>query len=262
MKDTIIVICGIDAHLNRIEECYGSLKRIYPDMPFDIGISTFGNSSVPPSTALKAFCDSSSFVFYDDERQQLPPNPEFHCCEILGMVSVSKHFYDMGYKEVFVIHNDMIILRDFLPIYRERMVGKWSFVLPFLNIDTGFGTEEEYAKSMLLNSFQIKDGTPYRLTQTIVVLNREFVTKLYEIYHDDNTLWKSVFNKMSMCGDCGLFDMAKDLLGYHINVIMQKTGTSDRWDTKDTILKETKSRNVYYIHGIGSCSWAKERGYV
>jgi hypothetical protein len=229
--------------------------------PVDFGIATFGNKSLPNSIGLRKFASENNYAFYDDDRQNVPCGSEFHCCEILGLLSVSKHFYDLGYKKVFILHNDMFVFKDFIGVYSKNMCGNWSFILPFIDIDKGAGLKTDYERILSTNSYDIKK-TPYRLTQTIVLLNKSFVNDVYKTYTNNDSLWKSVFSKISMYGDVGLFGIASDFLGYKASPIFGRVESSLRWDSEDVVLKEIEDKNIYYIHGEDTCNLAERYGYV
>ena len=251
MKNTIILLAGIDSHLPRIKEAYSYLSNIYSRNDIDFGITTFGNITLPPSVVLKDYSEKEGFVFYDDKRQIIPNNREFHCSETLALLSIFKYYYGLGYKDIFILQNDMWILKDFIPLYKEHMIGNWSFVIPFLNINTGSRTKEEYEKAVSLGSFGVVN-TPYRLPQTIITLNKDFVNKVYEVYGDNENLWSTVFSKFYMTGDVSLFDIP-EWLGYKINPVMDNIESALRWCPKEKLIQEFKNKTAYCVHGKDTC---------
>jgi len=206
----IFVICGLDSHLPRIKNCLKSIKFVYKDS-IDIGISTFGNKNQKQSKKLKEYSKEHGYIFYDCHRQDFVPlNREFHCCEIIGMFSMYKYYYEIGYDEVYLLHNDMFIFRDFLPVYNEKMKDKWSFITPFVNIDT---PPLEFTKVIKYDNMKIKK-LPSRLSQTIVIFNSNFIKEVYKKYKTEEVMWQKVFKKIDMHGDVGLFYIANNFMGY------------------------------------------------
>ena len=110
-KKTILVVLGVDRHLSRIRKCISTIKLVYKDR-VDIGVATFGNEALEPSVEIEKFCEEEELAFFDSERQNflnasesnamqhgfVGTDREFHVCEMIGNIAVSKHFYDLGYK--------------------------------------------------------------------------------------------------------------------------------------------------------------------
>ena len=55
-NQTIFVVCGTDSQMHLIEKCIPTIKLVY-GTSVDIGVATFGNSTIPPSVNLKKFSE-------------------------------------------------------------------------------------------------------------------------------------------------------------------------------------------------------------
>lgn len=251
----IFVLCGIDSHLPRVENCLKSIKFIYKDS-IDIGISTFGNRKQPPSKKLKEYSENMGFIFYDCPRQKFSPlNREFHCCEILGMLSMFKYYYSLGYDEVYLLHNDMFIFRDFLPRYAKNMKNNWCFITPFVNIDPPPMKFEDVIK---YSNMKIKD-LPSRLSQTVVIFNPKFINDIYNRYKTEEIMWNEIFKKLDMHGDVGLFYLAKGFMEYKGNPIVEEIQTSLRFFKGNMVNEIIRNRNICIAHNPDTYKLLKDK---
>lgn len=244
MKDTIFILCGIDSHLERIKKCLKSIYYVYGDK-FDIGLSTFGSTVLKSSILLKEYAENNNLLFYDSKRQDfISKNAEFHCCEIIGMLNISNHFYKLGYKQVYLMHNDMFIFRDFINRYEKNMINNWSFIVPFVNIDP---FPLKYEEALKFSGFQLKNK-PSRLSQTVVIFNKLLIQDCYKKYKNDKTIWKKLLIKNALNGDLGLFDLAKDFLGYTAKPIIDEIQISLRFFKGDIEKEIINNKNICIAH--------------
>lgn len=244
MNKIIFVICGKDSHVKRIPFCIKSIKYIYHNN-VDIGISTFGSKKLPPSIILKEFSKENNYIFYDSPRQDYTPlNREQHCCEIIGMLDISKYFYELGYKQVYLMHNDMFIFRDFVGKYEKNMVNNWSFIVPFINIDP---SPLKYEEALKFSGFELRKK-PARLSQTIIIFNKLFIQDCYKKYNNGKTMWNNYFKKDCMFGDLGLFDIAKNFIGYTAKPITDEIQISLRFFKGNMEKEIINNKNICMAH--------------
>lgn len=257
MKDACFVICGLDTHLERVEYCISTIKHVYGDR-VDIGLSTFGNVTIAPSNKLKAHAKKHDYYFYDAPRQDFfPLEREWHSCEILGMFAISKYFYDLGFKYVYLLHSDIFVVRDFLSYYESLMIDPWSFICPFITIR---GDKISYQEALRYNSFTIyKRRIQARLTQSIIVFNKRFILEMYDEYKDERQMWDKVFEKSCMFGDIGLFDIAENFRGYSARPLDAKYTIDGDWEESKIINRIIQDKNVCFIHGPKKFKFLKKK---
>jgi hypothetical protein len=240
----IFVICGVDSHLPRIKKCIESIVSVYGDT-VDIALSTFGTHQLPPSGALQSFCEDENHQFFDAPRQKYPG--QSMQCEIIGMFQISRHFQE-NYDEVYLLHNDLLVFRDFLPVYRCGMTGNWSFVIPLIRIRGGM-MPDEYRS--IQNSY-IFGNSNLRMTQAVTIFNPSFINKVYETYESDDRLWNDLFMHKMWCGDVSLFDIKEGFLGYDCSIlpeeILLERHFTFRYDG-DFFEYIDKHEEIKYIHG-------------
>tara|TARA_Y100001937_G_C7077300_1_gene311194 strand:+ start:258 stop:1100 length:843 start_codon:yes stop_codon:yes gene_type:complete len=254
---TVLVVLGIDSHLPRIKKCISTLEAVYDDhQGLDIAIATYGPKALPPSKKLKVYCADKGFYYYDAERQhyfkrdkklEFYPHPTHELTANLGM---SKHFYDMGYEEVYLLHNDMLIVRDFLPIFRSMQKGDWSVVAPTLVKEE----EKTYTTLEAIKSVpplkRTRELMKVRVTQTVLTFNKNLVNKIFDKYKNEETMYKKYLYKYSSYGDFALVQLFDNFLGFEVSVIPPDITTaidlSWTWCTKERILQE---KNITHLHG-------------
>jgi hypothetical protein len=166
-----------------------------------------------------------------------------------------KHYYGLGYDEVYLLHNDMFIFRDFLPRYKKNMIDNWNFITPFVNIDP---PPLKFEKVLKYNNMKIKN-LPSRLSQTAVIFNSKFVNDVYSKYGNEEEMWNKVFKKLDMHGDVGLFYIANNFLGYMGKPITDEIQTSLRF-FKGNIVKEIiRNKNICIAHNPDTYKLLKDK---
>jgi len=260
-SNPLIVICGIDSHLNRIKQCVHSLKTLYSGYSksnIDIAIATFGNTTLPPSYKLKEYADKEGFLFFDAPRQDfIPLDREFHACEVIGMITIFKHFYDIGYEEVFQVHNDQLFIRNFLFRFRTEMKDKWSFIVPYCHPKE---PKLSYDDAVKIDPWQMmKKSMTCRMSQTVVIFNPKFIDALYNRYKDEKGMWKEWFIKQPMFGDLALWSISKEFLGFaskHIDPIVDKlVWFKVRGHNYDFVEHLKRHKEIHFIHGDSSVDY-------
>lgn len=258
MKSICFVVCGLDSHLDRIKLCTYTIEYVYKDK-YSIGLATFGNKAVAPSNNLKKYAEQCNYYFYDAPRQWfIPSDREWYSCEILGMVTISKYFYDLGFDEVYLLHNDVFVVREFLSPYKQQMINNWNFICPFIYIKQ---SKLSYKEILTYDSFEIYNKKiPARLTQSIVVFNKEFILSLYNRYNNEKQMWDDYFVNLCMFGDIGLFNVAQDFLGYTANPLdMKYTIDGGCWNKSTVIKSIINDKNICFIHGPEKFDFLKNK---
>lgn len=256
-KRTAIVVLGTDSHLSRIKTCVSTLERVYSaSKDLDIAIATYGPKGTPPSKHLKDYCEQKGFYYHDAERQnyfdqnnqlEFDPHPTHELTANLGM---SKHFYDLGYEEVYLLHNDMLIVRDFLPIYRSMQNGNWSVVAPTLvsKRENTYTTLEAIKSVSPLK--RTRELMKVRVTQTVLIFNKNLVNKIFDKYKNEEAMYKNYLHKYSSYGDFALVQLFDNFFGFEESVIPPNITTaidlSWTWCTTERILQE---KNITHLHG-------------
>ncbi len=265
-EKSIFVVLGVDSHLDRITKCIQTIKAVYGTTAH-IGVATFGNETVGPSVKLKQFCEENDYLFHDCERQSfltidhsktnqgfITTDREFHVCELLGNITVSKHFYDLGYKEVYLLHNDLFVVRDFLPLYRKHMTDNWAFVAPYVcasgqpkvSLESIMGTNklDRGGRTMVGNRWVLA-----RVTQTVLLLNPKLIDKLFSKYGDQENIFKSFLSTYNMHGDIALLQLFDGFEGFVGNPIFKDT-VVDTYCLNDTRIERIiADENLTHVHG-------------
>lgn len=268
-KDQIFVILGIDSHIERIQKCVSTITKIYGEK-VNIGIGTFGNKTVAPSIKLKKFCSERGYIFYDSERQNfltidhtkknqgfVTTDREFHVCEILGNITISKHFYDLGYKEVYLLHNDLFVIRDFLPLYRRHMTQNWAFIAPYtcslltpkLNINKIRKIPKE---NRVTGGYTIIDNKRFlaRITQTIIIFNPQLIQHLFSKYKNQKRMFMNLLKKYDMHGDIALLQLFDEFEGFVGNPITQDTVADTHCLKNTSPTYVINNQELTHIHGV------------
>ena len=272
MKNSVaMVVLGVDKHLERIATCVNTIRLIY-EKKVDIAVATFGNSALPPSELLSEYCQENDIIFYDSPRQDFliinkentekynthngrftGTTEEFHSSEIIGKVAISKYFYDRGYSEVYLLHNDVLVVRDFLKMYRKNMVKNWAFVSPYIqsteieqiSLESVSNIDREQRKQKARNK---EIGS--RIALSVLILNKKLVNSLYRKYKNEKNMHKNYLNKFCMVGDIGFLQLFDDFNGFSGYPIEEEVAL-DCWWSKDTSLEYIISNhNISHLHGM------------
>lgn len=247
MDKTIIVMCALDVHLGRIQRLFPQMKKLWGnEISFGIGnfaarnIETSYKSTLTPGkrwpnpsseipVELKKFAESNGIHFYAAPRQEfIPTEREQHCCEVLGLLAISKHFYDIGFESVYLIHTDIRIENDFLPFLDSLKKGDWSFIVSEILEDRTPGApdkilrmegRDDYAywrKQMKAAvGIRAKSKQPSRASLECLIFNKAFVHKMYERYETIEKMWYDLFYSFPMWGDIGLYNICEDFFGFN-----------------------------------------------
>lgn len=218
MNKTILVIFAKDSSLSDVEFNVPSIREVY-GQSVDLGIATYGARPAPPSVALKSYADENGILFFDAPRQDfLPSDREHRCCGIIGQLTISRYFYNLGYEEVYLLHPDTYQFRDALPYYRRQMQGQWSFVTIFWHL---FETDITFEQAVEWGGQKTFEKYKVTLPDAFLTYNKAFVEYLFSKYFNEKNMWQEIFHKFRMVTDAGLFDVAKNFLGWIPKIIGQ-----------------------------------------
>lgn len=229
MKKNVFVIMGLDYHLPRIRHVINKINKYHKINLLDIAVSNYGvlwkkvkpqhmkwheqQRKIKFGSVLKEFCQKKGFYYYQPSPDTF--NFALNICpstdELLNLVHIARHFYELGYERVYLLHNDIEFRGNAIIIFEKHMQGKWSFVGTLHYNRTHSVNYERVTK---IGSKAANDWC--RIGTDFFIFSKEFIFELYRIYGTDRRIWDEVFSKYwSYCADLSLFDLSKNkLLGY------------------------------------------------
>jgi hypothetical protein len=242
---SIHVICAVDSHIPYLKSSLDNLKKKYPDDEYAIASYHHANN---PNKLLSKFCESNMICYYD-----APQNFNISIlpyCEIVGIMEVSDYFYSLGYDEVYLLHNDVIIFDEYKETFRNLMHENWSLICPFMN----FLTKEKQLNSLWhthnqYSSSFIEKYTTLRLTLSLLIFNKNFLSIVKTKYGSFENFYQLEMKNSSPYGDCGLFDI--DCFNFKINPILNSDFLLEGcwFSSEENIINYLDTHNDYkYIH--------------
>ena len=260
MNKTLLGIMCSDYNLPYLENCLHSIEKAIGD-EVDVMVFGFnGREETPLShTRTRTHCIQRNLPYtfigtqdyvpmekrYFTNRSEVP----IYRFDTLIMFRFCEMFYKKGYEEVYILHPDTVILKDFRPLFNEHKKDKWSIIMPFISIkqicsglkDPDTLTYEEACK---LNSYDIAK-TDVRLTASVVLHNKKFIEAIYKKYKTEEKMFKELFLNTKYCSDCGWFDMI-ECIGFTIRPIFSNILSelpvppygAEKWPL-----------NLYWLHG-------------
>ena len=218
MNKTVLVICAQDKDLTDVELLYPTLRAGY-EQDVDVAISTYGGTELPPSTVLSKYAANNELRFFDVPRHVfVPPGLYKTASTTIAQISISKHFYDLGYERVYLLHADMYLFRDPTPWFEKQVYGKWSFVSLYWQLTA---CDLKFQDAIQMGSQDILKLHKVTLPDAFVLFNKEFVNYLFERYINEKNMWERCFYKFVMNGDVCPFGMAKEFFEYEARVVGQ-----------------------------------------
>lgn len=229
MNENVFVILSLDYHLPRIRRVIASIKKCHKKNLPDVAISNYGKpwTSVKPEhmrwhtrqkqivfgSCLKKFCQSKNLYYYQ------PTSGTFDYAlhildttdEALNLVHIARHFYQLDYSHVYLLHNDIRFNGNAIDVFEKYMRGKWSFIGVLHHQE-----KEEIDYSLLTEIGGLAADKWCRIGTDFFIFNKDFIFDLYDFYKTDKKIWEEVFSKChSFCADLTLFDVARyKTLGY------------------------------------------------
>jgi len=255
---TLLGIMCSDYNLPYLENCLHSLEKTMGD---DVDVTIFGfngRKEIPLShTRTRTHCIQRDlpYVFLGNQdyvpmkKKYLTNRSEvsIYRFDILIMFRFCEMMYKKGYEEVYILHPDTIILKDFRPLFNKHKEDDWSIIMPFVSIKhppeaRRISREITYEEACKLNSYDIAK-TDVRLTGSIVLHNKKFIEAIYKQYGTEEKMFNELFLNTKYCGDCGWFDMI-DCIGFKIRPIF------DNILSELPVLPRHPEDNFYWLHGI------------
>lgn len=240
MNKNVFVIMSLDYHLPRIRHVIDTINKHHKINLPDVAISNYGilwkrvkpqhmkwheqQRKIKFGSVLKGFCRKRSLYYYQPspETFNFAPNICLSTDELLNLVHVARHFYELGYERVYLLHNDIEFKGNAITIFERYMQGKWSFV-GTLHHNHNHTRKINYERVTKIGS---KAADAWcRIGIDFFIFSKEFISELYQVYGTDRRIWDEIFSKyLSYCADLSLFDLSKNkLLGYDGVVIPELT---------------------------------------
>lgn len=248
MSETIHVFCGIDNHINDLKNAINSARKVFPDDAIAVG-NFYSNNK---QKKLKEFCLKQQIPFAEKGQPFFKGHGSRICAsEIIGMIQLSKSFYDKGFSEVFLLHADTLIYRDYKPFFRAVMDKNWSAICPLINfLNPHQDVKSLWSKVKKLNSKRIEKSSPARLTQSAVIFNSRFINSIYEQYNEETLgdYFSKYWSDSSVYGDCALFDL--NHMNFKIRPILESISLEGSWIQPNTPIEYLleKLPTFTYIH--------------
>jgi len=205
------VILAIDERLEDVKRCVKSLRAVYgPSVP--IALVTYGGVAIGKQPAIEEYARIQGFQYVDIGRHKfltLEDSAEWHACEVLARLQITKHFADLGYDEIYIMHADVTVEKDFRGIFAEKAVGQWSFIAFLIRAVESFDILCQKGSWKLYF-----EGNRSRLADIIVRYNPSFVARVYAEYKDPAGIWENWLSKFTLWGDLAQFDVARKWNGF------------------------------------------------
>lgn len=217
----INVILAIDERMEDVQACVKSLRKTYgPGAP--IALATYGGAAVGRQPQVEAYAKESGMLYYDVERHDFltaEDTKEWHACEILARMQITDWFKKAGYDEIYIMHADVRILKDFRPFFGRLIMDEaWSFVAILLRADRPF---PELVKTGSWGLYFEKSRA--RLADVLVRYNPAFVAFLRAREGGFLGVWRKLLFQMTLWGDLAQFDLARDIHGFSGRFLKEET---------------------------------------
>jgi hypothetical protein len=205
----------------------------------------------------RKFCQEQNIPLIVLDRQDfIPHDRELGYSDIITYLDISNKLYQAGYKNVFLLHPDIFIVKDFIPYFDEVKNGQWSAMSTFFNFSSASAAANEYLiekeDALKLNSWELSK-TAGRLGNAVFLFNPEYVYMLYDKYKDNEGLWEK-FKPSFLSGDCAWVDYLEDEGFKHIlfdKIVMDEL-TANLSETSEkvyfTLSGDELGEDVCWIH--------------
>lgn len=241
----IHVICGLDSQIECVKECLKSCLKIFKNENIAIASFNFENDE---QIKLKNLANENKILFHEikiKENNHIDINQLKKLRELYGSIKISDYFHSLGYENVYLLHNDLIVERDYTEKFEKYQNEKWSIICPFISHIkqlNNFAENWEIAKT--IPSKQI-ENTEYRLSNCIVIYNKEFIKEIKK--HSSIEHFFNNFKDPSIYCDCSCFDL--NYYNFTVSPILEKISEEARrienQNWKEFIAKNNK---IYYLH--------------
>jgi hypothetical protein len=214
----INVVLAIDERMDDVRDCVESIRRVYGSQA-PIALATYGGAGIGPQPVVAAYAAEQGFMYLDIPRHDFlteDDTREWHACETLARIQITKKLLDMGYSEIYIMHADVRILGDFRRDFKWPW-GKWSFVAIMVR------TRENFGELCRRGSWALYfERNPARLADILVRYNTAFVARVYAKYGDDKGLWEGWLSRFTLWGDLAQFDVARETEGFTGRCIVEE----------------------------------------
>lgn len=245
---SVHVICAVDCHIPYLKYSLDRLKNLYPND--DFAISSYHMIQFP-NLELGNFCIENNILYYDAPQDFSIPILPY--CEIVGIMEISHHFYQLDYDRVYLLHNDLVIFQDYKPEIEKNMLDKWSVICPLISCNS---EEKDWStvweKIKKLDSKTIERFVPFRLTLSLLTFNKIFLNEILLNYDSFKSFYLKEMITSSPYGDCGLFDI--DCFGFESKPILDSNFLLEGcwFSSKQEIIDFVKNNNQYKYMHLGS----------
>lgn len=207
----INVVLAVDERLEDVKACVTSLRAVYgPDAP--IALATYGGREVKDQPETIRYAKEEEIQHYDAPRQTWlteEDSKEWHASEALARIQITKHFADIGYREIYIMHADVRVLGNFRTHFLNRIRDDCSFIAILLRAKESF--ESLCQKGSWALYFEDNSA---RLADILTAYNPEFVNELYIEYGGDQGIWNGYLSRFILWGDLAQFDIAREWHGF------------------------------------------------
>jgi len=243
--NNIHVICAIDSQIEYVEICLKSCLKIFPKE--NIGIASF-NFLKEDQIKLKKLAEQNGILFFEFK---IIDNPHIlweklkALREIYGSIKISEYFYSLNFDNVYLLHNDIIVSKDYTSKFQVYQKDNWSFCCPFMSHTrqmTDFSRNWEISKN--IPSKQI-ESTEYRLSNCVIIFNKKFINEIKNRMSIEQYL--DLYKNPSIYCDCSCFEI--NHFNYFVSPILEKISEeakrieNGKW--KDFLKNQS---NIMYVH--------------
>lgn len=243
----IHVICGLDKHINNVSISIQTIRKVFSND--DVGVASFCNTD-EDQPVLKNFAKENSLPFCLAHQDCFDPskrNDIIFSSEIIGMMQISEYFYNLGYENVFLVHNDVVVLKNYKEKFNKYKKNNWAVVCPFINFLTkDISYVDDWGTLSNQNSQEIQK-TSFRLTQNVVLFNPKFIKEVSTHFWEWGQYFNLYWRDSSVFGDCALFDL-KNHFGYTISPILEEITAEPGWIPYNILSAYCHENGICFVH--------------
>lgn len=214
--ENLMLIMSFDKNLESIKALLQNLKVVYKNQTnITLGIAVYGKNNdffKAQTKGIKKYCSKKKIPHYLCLNQE-PIGNSKKAHIIRGLMDISYFFYKKGYQKVYLLHDDLVIFRNFLPVYEKEMVpSNWSFISTLQQSQDPFRSKDRCFKKFNEIKMEKKSGSSLhtssiRIRDKIVIFNKLFIQKLYKQFHSKQLNKDEFFSSIHRAADLGFFDL-------------------------------------------------------
>ena len=265
MNKIIYVFCGLDVHKNTMQHCIKSLMKVRKDI--DIGVATYGNSALPPSTQLSKMCKEMNIPFHDCPRQKFSKMPlqpmlnrphlpaDVDSCELTGMIQISYQFYkNYDYDMVVLMHPDTLTIRNYNNSIEKHLGEDYCLVAPLINLEPDRPVQD-FKIFEEMTGLKISK-TRFRVAQAILSFGKKYCLHLFDKFKTPEAIWQQAFAGFVKWGDCSAINLYPEHEGYKTyllhgdNQIVSQQSFGEHYSENldyETFVRKNKKFNFIHI---------------